>query len=135
MPGPAPLFAQYSGGYQWSDPDGTIYKPKATLIECPYTVPLVSMLPVPDGAAAGTEYDLPSCGIMTGASFVWVRNWVGQELSMAWGGNWLPHLPNGGIVVWAASQLAAAGTIISLRFMLTQTQVGPGAIHYALMGT
>jgi hypothetical protein len=124
----------YAGNFSWSDAAGNVIKPKAVSIPFNYAVAITGSLPVPDETPAGTEVDVPFVGLSQGASFVWMQNSTGQDLNMAWGGNWMPFLAAGGVLLWVAPQLASAGRITSLRFMLTQAQQGPGCIIYTVAG-
>lgn len=91
-------------------------------------------MPVHDGAASGTEIDIAFPGIAA-ASLVFIENKTGQELNMAWGGNWFPHLPDGGAVAFLFPKTPETGGVSALRFMLTQAQVGEGHINYTVAGT
>lgn len=84
---------------------------------------------VPEGAVSGAEFDV---SLPTGyaASTILVMNETGQELNTAWGGNWAPHLPDGGYMMWALPSPPATGAISSWRFMLTQNQSATGRILY-----
>ena len=129
------MLAKFCGSFTWTDNDGNIFKPNTLTILPAYTTFTVGSLPVPDQTPAGTEIDLTPPGITNGTSLVWIENKTGQDLNMAWNGNWFPHLAAGGLLLHVAPTAPAAGVIIGLRFMLTQIQSGIGSIYYAIGGT
>jgi len=125
---------KFSGSYSWVDADGNAMKAIATkLASCQYNVQLVGQLPVPTGLVLGAELDIPFTGL-SAASFVYIENQSGQELGMAWGGNFSPNLPNGGMLCYAFPTAPVAGGISSLRFFLTAPTTAPGLIMYAAFG-
>jgi hypothetical protein len=119
----------------WEDADGNPIHPKPRTIQIPCTVGAQGAIPVPPGTASGTEVDVPFPGILSAATLVVIENETGQELNVAWGGNWAPHLPAGATLIYAMPAVPAAGAITSLRFMLTQQQVGAGLINYTVLGS
>lgn len=127
-------------GCNWTDSEGNNYTgtPFAgasggmmmagNVVNCGYLL-------IPDQSAQGAEFDLPFQGVAQGATYVMIANQSGQELNMAWGGNWFPHLPAGGLLLWAFPAIPQGGQITSLRFMLTQAQNGLGKIKYIYCGS
>lgn len=130
-----PQTAQYICNLCWADANGNVIKPAAQAVMCPYDVALTGHIPVPDGTASGTEFDVPFTGLSKAATLICIQNATHQELNCAWGGNWAPHLPDGGLQIWAHPVPVVEGAITSLRFMLTQQQVGAGRIIYTVLGS
>ena len=120
---------------KWLDAQGNPVAKATQVINAPCSVALDGILPVAAGTAQGTEIDLPMLGIVQAATFVTVQNQTGQELEMAWGGNWLPNIPPGGLLRWAFPVAPSANVITSLRFMLTQEQGAAGSILYTVCGS
>jgi hypothetical protein len=127
--------AKYTGSYVWTDGEGNLLKPAAVNILSPYDIPFDGTIPVRAGATAGTEVDLTLPGLGTGATILFLANHTGQELGMAWGGNFAPNLPDKGVIVHAYPALPAAGQITGFRFFLTQTQIANGFIAYFAGGS
>ena len=119
----------------YTDVDGLVVNPKPISISVPYTTSLIGALQVQPGTAAGTEIDLPMLGINQDATYIQIQNETGQELNMAWGGNWEFHLAPGGIFVRSNPAPVLAGSITAWRFLLTQTQVALGAIIFHVLGS
>jgi|ERR1700722_751065 len=130
-----PLSLAYRLAFQWTTADGNPRNFAPKLGACPFNIPLESTMPVPAGTAQGTEIDISFPGIRTAATFIYICNMSGQELGMAWGGNFMPSLPPNGILCYALPQAPNAGVITSLRFFLTQVQAADGAIAYAVFGS
>jgi hypothetical protein len=126
--------ATCSYDFTWTDPDGNIVTPKIRTVSCPYSINLAGEIPVLAGTAEGVEVDIPFTGLTKAASLICVENMTGQELGMAWGGNFMPNLPAGGMMLHAFPSCPAAGPILSLRFFLTGVQAQDGKISYAVLG-
>jgi hypothetical protein len=126
--------AIYHAGFSWVDDDGNPIKGNDIQVVANYTIASVGSVPIPNGTVAGVEFDMPLAGMPGGGALIWIRNKTGQELNMAWGGNWFPHLAVDGTLIWAAPSPPLAGAITSLRFMTTAVQVGLGKITFALFG-
>jgi len=120
---------------QWTDGDGNPVKPATKAVTIPYTVAVEGEIEVAANTAQGVEVDVPFEGIGTVATGVYVENLTGQELGMAWGGNFMPNIAPGGVLLVAHPKAVAAGQILALRFFLTKAQVGPGLINYIAFGT
>jgi hypothetical protein len=130
----SPAYASFS--FTWTDLDGNVISPAPRGVAPPYSVSLYGSLPIPAGTASGTEVDIPFTGIAAGATHVAIENKTGQELGMAWGGNFMPSLPPGALVQWTLpSQVQQSGrSVTSLRFFLTETQPVLGHIVYQAVG-
>lgn len=136
MTDPDPAFT-FTSQYTWTDILGNTFHPKPdSAIAGNGAVSMTGALPV-NPAPAGTEVDLnfAPMGITSGIVFLWLENRTGQELNMAWQGNWFPHLPPGGRLIWAFPVEAAAGQITAMRFMLTQDQSSLGYIKFMVVGS
>jgi hypothetical protein len=118
-----------------ADADGNVVRPKPRIIASPYTISLEGQLPFPDGTPAGTEIDLPFTGLTVAATLLIIENQTGQELGMAWGGNFSPNFPNKGTIIWAFPAAPATRPILSLRFWTTVPQVGLGMVPYTVLGS
>lgn len=127
--------ASFVGKCSWTDADGNPVTPAATAVSCPYCVAIAGHLPIPDGTPAGVEFDIPFTGIASACSLLRIENITGQELGMAWGGNFMPSLPPGGLLFWAFPVAVMSRPITSLRFFTTAPQSGVGKIVYSAMGT
>jgi|SRR5208337_961048 len=119
----------------WVDGDGNTVKPPAKSVACPYLVSNAGEIPVPAATPQGTEIDMPFTGIGAAATCVYVENLTGQELGMAWGGNFMPNIPAGGALLFAHPRAVGAGPIVALRFFLTRVQAAPGTINFLVFGT
>jgi hypothetical protein len=126
---------QAAFSFRWTDADGNPYVSKGRTMQFPGTLVLHGSLPVPAGLEAGAEVDLPFLGISDGASFCYLENETGQELNMAWGGNFFPHFPNDGVMLFMFPTVPASGQIQSWRFILTQAQAQAGVVNFAVFGT
>lgn len=120
--------------FSWTDDEGNSYKGGSGDFMCPGNSVTSGYLIVPDGSAAGTEFDLPFPSVLNAATYIFLLNKTGQDLNMAWGGNWFPHLAAGGMLLFASPTAPTAGGITSLRFMLTKGQSGIGKLKYAVCG-
>ena len=127
--------AALSYNYMWQDPNGNPIKLPVQALQMAYTVAAQGAVSVADGTDAGTEIDIPFLGLAQSAVCAMIWNLTGQELNCAWGGNWAPHIPPGGMLAYAFPVAPTAGVITSLRFMLTQKQVGAGRIGYFFAGS
>lgn len=124
-----------SVGYQvgWADPHGRVQQIPVTSVSVPYMSAPTGVIPILANSPAGTEVDLPLLGILTAATFLLVENTSGQELNMAWGGNWAPHLPPGGMFMFSFPTAPSSGQITSWRFFTTmETTVRTGINFWAL---
>ena len=119
---------------RWTDAQGNFVGKASRTLQSQLSVVLDSSMPVPVGTAAGAEIDIAFPGIVTAASYVLIENQSGQELGMAWTGNFLPSIPDGGMVLWYLPTTPSQRQILSLRFFLTQDQVSPGSILYTVCG-
>jgi hypothetical protein len=126
--------AQLKYSYSWVDANSNALVVPQQVINMPYKVSAKGAILVPDGAASGAEFDVPFTGAGQGAVCVMLWNLTGQELNAAWGGNFAPHVPPGGMVAFTFPLLPAAGLVTGYRFFLTQTQVGEGRIAYFFAG-
>jgi hypothetical protein len=132
----AAMTAQATFSFKWTDADGNAFSAKGRTIQFPGTLLLHGSLPIPAGLSAGAEVDLPFLGIADGASFIYLENAAGQELGMAWGGNFYPHLPNEGVMMYMfPNAVSPAGAVTSWRFFLTQAQAEVGYVNFAVFGT
>jgi hypothetical protein len=122
-------------GAEWSDDDSNVIHRAMRTILCPFAVAVEGSLPIPVGTAQGIEIDLPFEGVAVAATFILIENHTGQELGMAWGGNFSPNLPDGGVLIRAFPVAPAAGFITALRFWLTKAQTAPGKIVYLFGGS
>lgn len=124
----------------WRDPEGNITNGLPIVTSVPYEQCFDNMLPVPGGTPAGTEIDLPFPGILQDITCLRVINQTGQELGMAFGGNYDLSLPVGAMqiftfpvpVVGSNRYIGASG----VRFWTTviQPTPSPGCIHYLAFG-
>jgi hypothetical protein len=126
--------AQVQMQFHYTDADGNIIRPAAKNIVCTYAVSVSGSIPVPAGTPQGAEVDLPFTGLAEDACFVYVHNTTGQELGMAWLGNYMPNLPADGVLWMPQPSYRAAGKIPALRFFLTQQQAQEGSIVYTVLG-
>ena len=125
----------------WSDPDGLLVKSNTIATTMTYAMCVDSVLPIPAGTASGTEIDLPLAGITQGLTGLRLQNMSGQELGMAYGGNFSWSLPPGGSIVLAFSTpVSSSGRAITvantIRFFTTAVQPSPspGGVNYWFMG-
>src|SRR5271166_3021653 len=81
----------------FTDVDGQVLNPKPIQTSIPYMLVLIGKLPIPAGTPANTEIDLPMLGITQDATYVCIQNESGQPLGVAYGGNWMPAIPDGGM--------------------------------------
>lgn len=123
----------YSSSLTWTAVDGAQYtKSFPTFPSGNQSMSNVvqGAITIPDGTAMATEFDVTLPGVVVGASFFQFSNSTGQELNCAWGGNYAPHLPVGGSVVYNFPSAPANGPITGFRFFTTQVQSGVGRIYY-----
>src|ERR1700729_3182407 len=119
----APMIARITYNLSWLNPvDGSVVPTKPRTIECPYTIVVSGQMRVLAGTGPGVEVDVPFQGITQATTLAVIKNQTGQELIMAWQGNWLPNLPNGGTFIHAFPVPVTAGCITGFRFFLTETQ-------------
>lgn len=128
------MTATYSRIFDYVDDDGNAVTPAKVQIQVPYKAASIGTIPIADGTPSGTEFDMPFQGMTQGGALILIRNKTGQELNMAWGGNWFPHLAIDGLLSWAAPAPPTSGAVLGLRFMLTKTQQGDGKITFSLFG-
>jgi hypothetical protein len=87
------------------------------------------------GTAQGAELDISFPNIGTAATFVYVENKSGQELGMAWGGNFYPDLPNGGVILLMFPEAPVQGVMTGFRFFLRQAQTTVGQVNFVVGGS
>ena len=120
--------------YEWTDADGNVFKPVARTTMIPYSTAVKGEIPIPAGTAEGAEVDLTLPNITTACTLVIIENLSGQDLGMAWGGNFSPDLGIGATMLYACPAPPSQGGITGLRFFLRQAQVVDGLIAYAVLG-
>lgn len=128
---------RFQSSFSWTDILGeTFHLAPGPEVTGAGAVGMTGALPV-EPAVAGTEFDLDfrPMGVTNGIAYLAIVNLTGQELNMAWGGNWAPHIPTGGRIIWALGSVPNGGQITSLRFMLTQDLTSPGYIRFAVVGS
>src|SRR5277367_4170706 len=111
---------QATFSFKWTDGDGDALTVKGKTLVFPGTLLLRGSLSIPAGLSSGTEVDLLLPGLVQGVSFMYLENMSGQELNMAWGGNFYPHLPDQGVMLYMFPVAPAAGAVTGWRFFLTQ---------------
>jgi hypothetical protein len=125
----------FSFNCSWTDADGNVIRPATRTVQCPYSLCIQSALPIAQGLPAGTELDIPFTGMIQSSTLMIIQNFSGQELGMAWGGNFSPNLPAGGLLIRAFPAPPTSNPILGLRFFLTEIQATAGKVNYTLLGT
>lgn len=122
---------------RWTDGDGRVMSPASLSVLFPYCACSSGVLSVPAGASSGAEIDLVLPGSWTNLTAFVVENQSGQELGMAYGGNFAPSLPAGGMFAFAfpAAVSVSGRAITGWRFFLTQNQSAEAGVNYWAWGS
>lgn len=90
---------------------------------------------VPDSTAGATAFTIPFGAVGVGATFVWVKNKSGQDMSVKINGSLaLFNLPNGGELSISSAALPAATPLTALSLTTTATVTPAGSIDYLVGG-
>jgi hypothetical protein len=121
--------------WHYLDADGNAIMPAAKVVSIPYTTVANMVMWVRGGTAQGAEVDATFPGLVAAGTLIVVENETSQELNMAWGGNFFPHIPPGGVIIFAYPAAPAAGQITGLRFFTTQAQLADEKVVFTVLGS